>query len=250
MNKRVFVLLTLLTSVAAGCKCAQTDAPRLSEAAYAGSGKSDVVSVEPTNQAADQAAAPSKNTESVKEAAPDAEPDQQSAALKKDSPTASSDQPPPSDAPPLDGNKSPEAASAVEVAHSAVDEALGDTGDQVIGYARTFLGLAYRFGGTGASSGFDCSGFARHVMQRFGVNLARKAVDQFQQGTPVEKGELQKGDLVFFTTYRAGASHVGIYIGANRFIHSPSTGKTIRIDSLDDIYYWKPRYLGARRVLS
>lgn len=122
--------------------------------------------------------------------------------------------------------------------------------NEVVRYASTFIGLQYRFGGTGANTGFDCSGFAQHVMRKFGVNLPRQSGDQFKQGAPVDKKDLRKGDLVFFTTYRPGASHVGIYIGDNRFIHSPSTGKRVRFDSLEDQYYWKPRYLGARRVLN
>jgi cell wall-associated NlpC family hydrolase len=116
---------------------------------------------------------------------------------------------------------------------------------KVVEYAKQFLGKPYAWG---ASSGraFDCSGFTVFIMKNFNVNLPRTASGQFNSGTRVEKGELQPGDLVFFTTYKKGPSHVGIYIGGNKFIHASSGVDKVTITDLDSSYYRK-RYLGARR---
>ncbi|MDD4170126.1 MAG: C40 family peptidase, partial [Desulfotomaculaceae bacterium] len=95
--------------------------------------------------------------------------------------------------------------------------------------------------------GFDCSGYTSYVYKQMGVSLSRTAADQFRAGVQVSKPSV--GDLVFFTTYQRGASHVGIYIGNNQFIHASSGAGKVTITSLSDAYYSK-RYLGARRVLS
>ena len=89
--------------------------------------------------------------------------------------------------------------------------------------AMGFLGIPYRFGGATPEAGFDCSGFVQYVFrQAAGLMLPRSSFDQIRQGIAVAREELQVGDLVFFNTMRATASHVGIYIGENRFIHAPS----------------------------
>lgn len=119
-------------------------------------------------------------------------------------------------------------------------------GDQAVTIARRYISTPYVFGGTGPG-GFDCSGFTQYVFRQMGINLARMADSQYGQGMPVEEGLLRAGDLVFFSTYEAGPSHVGIFAGNGRFIHAgSSTGVTV--SSLYDSY-WGPRYLGARRVL-
>ncbi len=116
----------------------------------------------------------------------------------------------------------------------------------LVALARRFLGVPYRWGGTG-NGGFDCSGFLYTLFQRLGITLPRTSFAMFGVGRPVGRSELRPGDLVFFTTYAAGASHAGIYIGGGSFIHASSAGGGVRIDALSDPYY-NARYLGARRI--
>ncbi|UOF89450.1 NlpC/P60 family protein [Fodinisporobacter ferrooxydans] len=115
--------------------------------------------------------------------------------------------------------------------------------DQMIQFSEKYLGTPYVFGGT-STSGFDCSGFIQFVFSQNGMQLPRTAAQMFQLGTPVS--ELQPGDLVFFSTYAPGASHVGIYIGNRQFI-SATTSRGVSISSLDNPY-WSPRYIGAKRL--
>jgi len=111
--------------------------------------------------------------------------------------------------------------------------------------ARRFLGVPYRWGGTGGN-GFDCSGFIYAMFRQFGITLPRTSFEMFGVGQPVSSSDLRPGDLVFFTTYRPGPSHVGIYLGAGQFIHASSAGGRRRIDSLHEGYY-RTRFIGARR---
>ena len=120
-------------------------------------------------------------------------------------------------------------------------------GSKIIAYSQNFLGVPYVWGGT-TPKGFDCSGFTQYVFKEMGYTLKRTAAQQLTCGTPVS-GSLQVGDLVFFTnTYAtsAAASHVGIYMGDNLFIHAANGG--VKITSLDHEYY-APRYIGARRIV-
>jgi cell wall-associated NlpC family hydrolase len=110
--------------------------------------------------------------------------------------------------------------------------------------ASRYLGTPYAFGGT-SGYGFDCSGFVSRVFGSNGVSLARAADEQYQGGQKVAKADLQPGDLVFFSTYTSGVSHVGIYVGNNKFIHS-SSSRGVSYSSLNDSYYGS-RYVGARR---
>jgi len=119
--------------------------------------------------------------------------------------------------------------------------------DVLISNAKTHLGSRYLFGGT-SHEGFDCSGFSQTVFKQTGIDIPRTTEEQYKLGTAVNKEDLQKGDLIFFETIRKGPSHLGIYIGDNKFIHS-SSSKGVAISNLNDPYYWGPRYLGARRVL-
>jgi len=114
--------------------------------------------------------------------------------------------------------------------------------------AMGFMGIPYKWGGTTPETGFDCSAFVQFVFrQATGLVLPRSSFDQIHQGKSVMLDELQPGDLVFFNTMRARFSHVGIYVGENRFIHAPSRGKTVEIVNLNDSY-WQKRYNGARRL--
>ncbi|ENX4736690.1 C40 family peptidase [Neisseria gonorrhoeae] len=121
--------------------------------------------------------------------------------------------------------------------------------DELIGSAMGLLGIAYRYGGTSVSTGFDCSGFMQHIFKRaMGINLPRTSAEQARMGAPVARGELQPGDMVFFRTLGGSRiSHVGLYIGNNRFIHAPRTGKNIEITSLSH-KYWSGKYAFARRI--
>ena len=123
----------------------------------------------------------------------------------------------------------------------------GKAGDVVVG-ALNMIGVRYRWGGNTPDSGLDCSGFVRYVFQdTLGMALPRRAEEMSRVGEKVRVSDLKPGDLVFFNTMRRTFSHVGIYIGDNKFVHSPSTGSTIRVDDMDD-GYWEKRFTGARRI--
>src|SRR6266702_585599 len=120
-------------------------------------------------------------------------------------------------------------------------------GDVVVG-ALNMIGVRYRWGGNTPDSGLDCSGFVRYVFQdTLGMALPRRAEEMSRVGEKVRVSDLKPGDLVFFNTMRRTVSHVGIYIGDNKFVHSPSTGSTIRVDDMDS-GYWEKRFTGARRI--
>jgi cell wall-associated NlpC family hydrolase len=119
-------------------------------------------------------------------------------------------------------------------------------------YATSLIGTPYKWGGTDADSGLDCSGFVLEVIKKSSTpaQLPRTAREMSKQGEKVDKGELKPGDLVFFNTRRRAFSHVGIYLGDDSFVHAASgkkSGKQVRIDRLSSSYYTK-RYNGARRL--
>ncbi|SUA16273.1 Outer membrane protein precursor GNA2001 [Neisseria lactamica] len=132
--------------------------------------------------------------------------------------------------------------------NQAPDRRAGNA-DELIGSAMGLLGIAYRYGGTSVATGFDCSGFMQHIFRRaMGINLPRTSAEQARMGSPVSRSELQPGDMVFFRTLGGSRiSHVGLYIGNDRFIHAPRTGKNIEITSLSH-KYWSGKYAFARRV--
>lgn len=113
-----------------------------------------------------------------------------------------------------------------------------------------FLGIKYRLGGTGPETGgFDCSGLVRKVFgDALGLNLPRTAAEMAKLGDKVGAQELKPGDLVFFNTMRRAFSHVGIYVGDNKFLHSPSRGGVVRVEEIDSSY-WMKRFNGARRLV-
>ena len=118
-----------------------------------------------------------------------------------------------------------------------------------VNIAKRVLGTPYRWGGTSAKSGFDCSGLTGAVYRLNGLRLPRSSQAQFEAGTPVEVDRARPGDLLFFATKAAGrVSHVGLYLGKGTFLHAPSPGRAIRQDELADPYFRKA-LLGARTYL-
>lgn len=116
--------------------------------------------------------------------------------------------------------------------------------------AMSLVGTPYRYGGNTPDSGFDCSGLVRYVVLRAAnVNLPRTTDAMGERGVSLERGQVASGDLVFFNTTGRANSHVGIYVGQNRFVHAPSTGGTVRLEDMTKSY-WASRYNGARRVAS
>ena len=131
---------------------------------------------------------------------------------------------------------------------SVVKDKAGDQAAGMVEQAMGLLGVPYRRGGNTESTGFDCSGFVRHLYEKsVGQILPRRAVDQARATEVIERDELKPGDLVFFNTMRRTFSHVGIYVGDGKFIHAPRAGKAVNIDDMRSAY-WKKRFNGARRV--
>jgi cell wall-associated NlpC family hydrolase len=130
-----------------------------------------------------------------------------------------------------------------------VDKVRDSASDMVLS-AMYFLGVRYRRGGASADTGFDCSGFTRHVFeQSLGLVLPRRVDEQATAPGlgPVKRAELKPGDLVFFNTLKRTFSHVGIYVGDGKFIHAPRTGARVRVEDMR-YAYWSKRYTGARRA--
>ena len=125
-----------------------------------------------------------------------------------------------------------------------------DSAADITSYALSLIGVDYRFGGNTPDQGLDCSGLIRYVFQQAtGISLPRSAREQARVGESIKRDDLQPGDLVFFNTRRFQFSHVGLYIGDNRFIHAPSTGGSVEVTSLDN-RYWQKAFNGARRIVS
>ena len=129
-----------------------------------------------------------------------------------------------------------------------VRQTVGNRASELVVNAMGFLGVPYKRGGNTAETGFDCSGFVRAMYeQSIGLILPRRAEQQAAATQNIDKSELKPGDLVFFNTLKRTFSHVGIYVGEGRFIHSPKPGAQVRVESMT-INYWASRFDGARRV--
>lgn len=115
-------------------------------------------------------------------------------------------------------------------------------------HALSQIGVPYRYGGSSPDIGFDCSGLVNYVYSRgVGMALPRNTQAMSEYGSSVSADELQPGDLVFFDTMRKPYSHVGIYVGEQRFIHAPTTGGAVELVDMR-VRYWQSRYSGARRL--
>ena len=137
-----------------------------------------------------------------------------------------------------------------DVSHKVADRAhtVADQASSLVVNAMGFLGVPYKRGGSSAETGFDCSGFVRAMYeQTVGLLLPRRADQQAAATQVIDNKELQPGDLVFFNTMRRNFSHVGIYVGDNKFIHAPRSGAQIRVEDMG-VAYWARRFNGARRV--
>ena len=132
-----------------------------------------------------------------------------------------------------------------QMSHTVTDRA-----SELVVTAMGFLGVPYRRGGSSVDTGFDCSGFVQAMYQSTaGLVLPRRANEQAAATESIDKQELRPGDLVFFNTLKRAFSHVGIYIGDGKFIHSPKPGAQVRVEDMG-VAYWKRRFDGARRVLA
>jgi len=117
----------------------------------------------------------------------------------------------------------------------------------IAGTALSLRGAPYRNGGSDPS-GFDCSGFVRYVFSQHGVTMPRTVTELYRAGRQISETQVEPGDLVFFSTVSPGASHVGIAIGGDQFVHAPSSTGEVRMERLS-APYWATRFVGARRVL-
>jgi cell wall-associated NlpC family hydrolase len=131
---------------------------------------------------------------------------------------------------------------------SQASRIVSDKASDLVVNAMGFLGVPYKRGGNNFDQGFDCSGFVKAMYeQTIGHVLPRRSAEQAAATQAIDKNDLQPGDLVFFNTLRSAFSHVGIYVGDNKFIHSPRSGSVVRVEDMR-VGYWSSRFDGARRV--
>lgn len=141
---------------------------------------------------------------------------------------------------PLPGGAPNRPSTPARVSGPAVD------GYSISSTALALRGAPYRNGGVDPA-GFDCSGLVKYVFEQHGVAMPRETREQFEVGRPVQPSSLEPGDLVFFSTVAPGASHVGILVGGDQFIHAPTSNGVVRVESLSS-QYWSRRFVGAKRV--
>jgi len=141
-------------------------------------------------------------------------------------------------------------ALSVDTARDLASDSYLSRAREVTIQALSFLGVNYKWGSSNPERGFDCSGLVTHVFQQVaGMVLPRNSQSMSKVGEKIDKVDLQPGDLVFFNTRRQPNSHVGIYIGDERFVHAPSRGGEVEISDMQESY-WKKRFNGARRLLN
>jgi len=139
-------------------------------------------------------------------------------------------------------------AAAAATVKSAATQAL-NTAQGLSTFALELIGIRYKWGGNSPATGLDCSGLVRYVFQKVtGVTLPRTAKDMSRIGEQVAVPDLRPGDLVFFDTRHFAFSHVGIYLGDNRFVHAPRQGRDVEVATLDSSF-WQKRFNGARRMV-
>ncbi|MDP1961527.1 MAG: C40 family peptidase [Reyranella sp.] len=139
------------------------------------------------------------------------------------------------------------AAPAVVPASFATPAVANEWGDRLVSRAMNYLGTPYRYGGTSPKTGFDCSGFVYYLYGAvFGQRIPRMPHEMVREGTPVARGDLQRGDLVLFGT-RGTFTHIGIYAGNDQFVHATQRGSPVRVTHLDSDYF-RTRYMTAVRL--
>ena len=131
---------------------------------------------------------------------------------------------------------------------ASLKSSMSDKRSVVVRAAKNMTGKKYAYGKQNKHTGFDCSGLAQFAYREAGIGIPRTAKAQHARSRKTDRGGLKKADLVFFSTLGPGATHVGIYLGADKFIHAPSKGKTVRIDSMNNVY-WKKAYYGAGKYI-
>jgi cell wall-associated NlpC family hydrolase len=151
-------------------------------------------------------------------------------------------------APPALGAERPAEGSLADAARASLASVVDGTREVAL-FALSLVGIEYRYGGATPEGGLDCSGLIRYVFQEVtGVTLPRTAKELSRLGRRVPAQDLEPGDLVFFNTRRFANSHVGIYLGGDRFVHAPSRGGEVGVATFSD-RYWQKRYNGARRLV-
>ena len=143
----------------------------------------------------------------------------------------------------------PAQAQAAQAPQNSVIGEYPHAAEQLVDEALSYLGIRYRFGGTSPATGLDCSGLVLNVFRNaVGLDLPRTAREMANLGDKIGRQELKPGDLVFFNTMRRTFSHVGIYLGDGKFVHAPSSGGKVRVESISTAY-WAKRFNGARRLI-
>lgn len=130
--------------------------------------------------------------------------------------------------------------------HAPVEESTPALGSRAADHALAMVGKPYRYGGN-SPKGFDCSGLVQYSYARVGVKLPHGTRNLLQVSRPVSRNKLRRGDLVFFTQEGKKSSHVALYLGGDRFVHSPSSGKNVYIAGFNDPY-WRRHFTEARRL--
>ena len=137
-------------------------------------------------------------------------------------------------------NKNTEKETTTSNTENKTSNSNSTTGDSVVAYAKQFIGVKYKYGGTSPSAGFDCSGFTSYVYKHFGISLPRTSGGQSGAGKAVSRANMKAGDLAIYN------GHVAIYVGGGKVIHAPRPGKSVCIVSLDQAGYG---FSGGRRIL-